>query len=169
MRRQEVGLQRDGLAVSIGGRVEPALRLQRQTEIVEQNGMRRPRLDGGFIRGNCNVVLAAAAAEVANSEVRFGLAGSKRDRPEPCVERGIGLRSLKRKPEDGPRFCIGGIALDRSSRVARGFLEAALRETGARNLAERFGTCGAQRSVAVLIALAATAGAGVVAADVAVL
>src|SRR5438309_6374141 len=40
-----------------------------------------------------------------------------------CVERGIGLRSLKRKPEDGPRFCIGGIALDRGSRVASGLLD----------------------------------------------
>ena len=140
MRRQEVGLQRDGLAVSIGGRVEPALRLQRQTEIVEQHGMRRPRRDSCFIRGNRNVVLAAAAVEVANSEVRFGLARSKRDRSVPGVERGVGLRSLERKSEDGPRFCIGGIALDRGSCVACGLLDAALRETGARDLAERFGT-----------------------------
>ena len=76
--------------------------------------------------------------------------------------------SLKRKPEDGPRFCIGGIALDRGSRVASGLLEAALRETGARDLAERFGTRWAQRAVAVFVTPAAAAGAGVVAADVVV-
>ena len=111
-------------------------------------------------------LLAAPAAEVANPEVRFGLARGKRDRSVPCVERGVGLRSLKRKPEDDPRFCIGSIALDRGSCVARGLLEVALRETGARDLAERFGTSRAQRAVAVLVALAAAARTRIVAADI---